>query len=228
MIAKYMKKIRNRSSYLAHVVQNGGAVVSYDEFIRTAFDRRFGVETESWVLLEELKTASPNKELAGFYVPTDPGLFSRMVRASGVEPGRFTFVDLGCGKGRMLILAAELGFKKAVGVEFCPELSAQAKRNVEKYEAKFRRGAGLAVEHLDATLFEFPDEPLVIFFYNSFRGEALREVLGNLERSLRERPREVYFLWNGPGFFPELKELIEGCGALRVAVREEEFVILRG
>src|SRR5689334_23652607 len=58
------------------------------------------------------------------YQTTDPVIFTE---AMGVLNARtdltlFTFVDIGSGKGRVLLMAAEYPFPHIIGVELLPEL----------------------------------------------------------------------------------------------------------
>ena len=195
--------------------------------MRTEFDRRFGVETTDWVQLTDLETSSPHKTNAGFYIPSSFDLFPRLLHASRIDPALFTFIDLGCGKGRMLIQAAESGFRRVEGVEFCAKLSRHAKQNLQIYQKKRHPRSPLIVHHLDATEFEFPHEPLVLFFFNAFQGATLQTVLENLDRSLKEFPRDLFFFWNGPHFYPESIKILEGCHSLKVHTQQKEFAIYR-
>ena len=227
MISKYLKKIRNRSTYLAHFLRHRGACCGYQEFMRTAFDRRYGIETTDWVQLNDLETASPHKPDAGFYIPSSFELLPKLLRASQINPALFTFIDLGCGKGRLLIQAAEHGFRRVEGVEFCAKLSQQANQNLQIYQKKWTPRSPLIVHHLDATEFEFPPAPLVLFFFNAFQGAALQKVLENLDRSLKEFPRDLYFFWNGPHFYPESIKIMEACHSLQLHTQQTDFAIYR-
>ena len=46
-----------------------------------------------------------------------------------IEHDRFTFVDFGAGKGRVLMMACEYPFKQVIGVELSRKLHATASRN---------------------------------------------------------------------------------------------------
>lgn len=90
------------------------------------------------------------------------------------------FVDLGCGKGKaLLVFAKHFGAMQALpalGIEYDPKLTELAKQNVEKCMfAKDRIGVitDSAVNVLNHT----QSEILIIYLYNSFQGETLRSVL---------------------------------------------------
>ena len=69
------------------------------------------------------------------YQPTEPELFREMMGALPIELERFTFVDIGSGKGRTLLMASEFPFKRIVGVELMEELHRAAEENLRAYGA---------------------------------------------------------------------------------------------
>jgi SAM-dependent methyltransferase len=91
-----------------------------------------------------------------------------------IDPSQYTFIDLGSGKGRALILAFKNGFRRVVGVEFSAELCAVARRNLAA------TGVNAEVVYQSASDYLFPDEPTVIFLYNPFRPAVLVPVLKRL------------------------------------------------
>jgi len=44
------------------------------------------------------------------------------MQAMPIDLSKFTFIDLGAGKGRALLMASDYLFQKIIGVEFMPEL----------------------------------------------------------------------------------------------------------
>src|SRR3954452_4570322 len=100
-----------------------------------AFDARLGVDTAGIVRLHELSFDSENKDLGSRYEATSPDYFDLVMSQLDLGDGDLTFVDLGAGKGRALLMAAQLPFRRLVGVEFSPELTAVADRNVAAWRA---------------------------------------------------------------------------------------------
>lgn len=131
------------------------------------------------------------------YQPTDPFIFREMMERLPADPGSLTFVDLGSGKGRALLLAAEYPFRRIVGVELLPELHAIAEENVKRYSAaqpcnSFELHCG------DARDYEFPPEPLFIYLFDAFPDAILRQVIDKVESSLLRMPREIYLGYQNP------------------------------
>jgi SAM-dependent methyltransferase len=131
------------------------------------------------------------------------------MEALPIERSQFTFVDLGCGKGKALLLAGDLGFRRVVGLEFSPELAAAARENVAR-----RRGLGPATVEVvtgDAGAYELPPEPLVIYMYNPFDEVIVARVVANVERSLAARPRPLFVVY----LYAKHPGPLDATGALR-------------
>jgi hypothetical protein len=161
-----------------------------------AFDREHGVDTAGIVPLSRLAFASPNKGHGVRYEATDPSVFRDLVSQLSIPLDEFTFVDYGAGKGRVLLLAAGMPFKRIVGVEFSPELAEVARRNLETFRGPMTCSS-IEVVCCDAAELEPPEGPLVLFFFNPFAEPVLRVVLDRVVRSLAADPRPAFALVTG-------------------------------
>ena len=136
------------------------------------------------------------------YQPTEPVLFREMLdaleRQTGLNFGDFTFLDLGSGKGRTLLMASDYPFRRIMGVELLPALHEIARQNLAQYKSESQKCFELEALCGDAIGFPFPDEPLLVYLFNPFPELVLRRVLANLERSLLDRPRAMYVLYHNP------------------------------
>jgi SAM-dependent methyltransferase len=123
----------------------------------------------------------------------------------------YTFIDIGSGKGRMLFVAAELPFRKVLGVEFATDLHEQALVNIKQYNHRKQRCSHLESANADAAQFEFPSGNLVIYLFNPFGPDVMERMLSNLDRSLEKDPRHVVIvlLW------PESAHLVAGMEKMR-------------
>jgi SAM-dependent methyltransferase len=134
------------------------------------------------------------------YSPTPGRQFSRILRSLPLrDVSPFTFIDLGCGKGRTLLIAAEHGYRHVVGVELDPDLTQVARRNIGAYTAAKPQWTGtIEVIEADAARYEFPDTPTVLFLFNPFGADTLREVISRIEQSLTENPRPLLVVYYNP------------------------------
>ena len=108
------------------------------------------------------------------------------------------FVDLGCGKGRALLLASRHPFLQILGLELDPTLARIARQNLRTFTAPWQQCHHLTALHADATAVTLPLTPILLFLYNPFLAPVLRRVLDRLERSLRQHPRELWLLYINP------------------------------
>jgi SAM-dependent methyltransferase len=169
-----------------------------DAFAEKLFDRRYGVETAGAIQIADLETPGATRAFARSYVGSDPRLFAEMLGRLKIRFEEFTFIDLGCGKGRTLLLASEHPFKRIVGVEFSPELHRVAQHNIERFRPRAKKCPRIEAVCADATAYEFPPGKLLVYMFNPFGEPVMRPVIGNLERCLRQAWRETYIVYLRP------------------------------
>jgi predicted RNA methylase len=133
------------------------------------------------------------------YQPTVEEEFATIMRHfASLDLSTFTFIDLGSGKGRALLLAAQYPFDRIVGVEVQPELHEIALRNIDTVAGRELRCSRIESVCADAREYEFPPENILIYLFNPFPDYVLREVLRRLVISARQMPRAVYVVYNAP------------------------------
>jgi hypothetical protein len=111
------------------------------------------------------------------YDPAPWWTLNRSLQLAALRVEGFTFVDFGCGKGRVLLSALAMPFVRIVGVELSPTLSKIAEKNVSCARVIPRRCSSVQVICADASEFLMPDGPNVLFFYNPFPLEVMEIVL---------------------------------------------------
>ena len=65
------------------------------------------------------------------YVPTPPDVVAAMLKLAGVKSGDFV-IDLGCGDGRIVVMAAQKFGARAKGVDFNPTRIEEAQQNARQ------------------------------------------------------------------------------------------------
>lgn len=144
------------------------------------------------------------------YQPTEPSAFRRMIAALNLEYRDFTFVDLGAGKGRTLLMASEFPFHRIIGVELLPELHEIALKNIAAFSSAERESPQVESVCCDARDYVFPPEPLLVYLFNPLPAAALQAVVENLRGSLQEKPRPVRVLYHNP----QSEEVLRDSGFL--------------
>lgn len=162
------------------------------------FDAEHGTETAGIVPLWKLQIEGPHREHGVRYQAVEPARVRRCIASLPIEFARFTYVDLGSGKGRSLLVASEFPFQRVIGVEFAIELHQIAEQNLKRFKSSARRCESVQSVCADAAEFDLPDSDLVLFLYNPFGAEVLARVLERLERSLEAHDRTVYVIYHNP------------------------------
>jgi SAM-dependent methyltransferase len=139
------------------------------------FDRQYGTDTGGYLGPEELVKGRANDAHNYGYSAIAPSVFRETCKkwqdALPAVSGRieaYTFVDVGTGKGRPLLLASELPFRKVIGVELSDDLARIAQQNVTRWNRIKKPKAKIRVVQGDAMKFQWPTTPLLVYLYNPF------------------------------------------------------------
>jgi 16S rRNA A1518/A1519 N6-dimethyltransferase RsmA/KsgA/DIM1 with predicted DNA glycosylase/AP lyase activity len=125
----------------------------------------------------------------------EPAFFNFLVERLALQHrADHLFIDVGSGKGRVMMLAALAGFRRVIGLEFAAGLAQIARRNIVIFSRQFRH-ADFTVVDGDATRFNFPAVPTVLFLNNPFDGELIGKLLDSIERAHAGSTAEVALLY---------------------------------
>lgn len=164
------------------------------------FDQVHGVDTSGLVPAKHLVTGHPNDEHVTAYYGVAPSILRSLIAhwRETIPPhpiSSYTFIDVGCGKGRGLLIASELPFRCVVGVELNPAMAAVARQNVAQWQAAHAADptapliAPIEVLEQDALQFDLPDSPVLLFLFHPFEAPVLRQLLRRLETQLGARSK---------------------------------------
>ena len=187
-------------------------------------DLRLGGRTRGVVRNESVLRAISTGGDSNWYEPVQTSKFRRILAAVELEPSASAFLDLGAGRGRAVLLAAQAGFADVVGVELDPDLAAAAERNAARWSARRAgrmRGRSLTVLHQDAVDAVIPDGPVLVFLYNSFGPASLRRVLERMVASHRSAPRPIWLCYLNP----QHASVVDENPALVVRLRQPDWVL---
>lgn len=156
-----------------------------DGFTRHPFDQQYDVRTSGLIAGRHLACGHKNDRYNTAYYGVAPSVFKSLLarwrRAPQMAPlDQYTFLDLGAGMGRGVLLASEYAFRSVVGVEIHPTLSAIAKKNLTLWRAAERAVAPMSIRCEDVLDFVFPAGPCVVFLFNPFGAPVMRRLLKKL------------------------------------------------
>ena len=179
------------------------------------FDLAYGVDTSGFRHGELLGSsgAKGTPRLHGSdvwntaYYGVAPSIFDHALALTAIRDwSGFTFVDIGCGKGRALMLASRLPFRNILGVELDAGLAAIAKQNLRIFHAPWQQCHAIDARHLDALQLDIPETPLVVYLYHPFLAPSLKRLVRRLEQSVRAHPRELWLIYINPEAATALKQ----------------------
>lgn len=159
------------------------------------WDRRHGVDTAGSIQLGALKVVGPHRAKGNEAVCTSPKTFDFIMASLTRDLDDHIFIDIGSGKSRTLLLASRYPFAEIIGVEFARELVDIARSNIERFKDPSQKCRALSVVEADAAAYDFPEAPLVVYFYNPFSKDVFDIVLKNLVLSLERCPRDCFVVY---------------------------------
>jgi SAM-dependent methyltransferase len=157
-------------------------------------DREFGIHTRTSVIFPKDDGSEQHP-----YQPVTKAHFNLAMSLLPVEPNELTFIDLGCGKGTALFLAAKRGFVRVIGVEIVQELLDQALANCRHLlDRNHLLSDRIDVILGDAANYDFPRGPKMLFLFNPFGEETLHQVLAHFVVSVQMDTAPSYLLYRNP------------------------------
>ncbi len=165
------------------------------------FDLLFGSDTGGLIPAKELRTGAPVDRFVTAYYAVAPSILRSLldlwqnITCPPLSLSHYTFLDLGCGKGRALILAAENPFLAVVGIELNPALATIARANLAAASRRSDPLAPIRLEVGDALESPLPPTPTVLFLFHPFEAPAMRRLLRMIEAQFSTRPGQLDVLY---------------------------------
>ena len=132
--------------------------------------------------------------------PTTYRVLFRLFRAIDFQPSD-TLVDYGCGRGRVMCIAARMNVARVTGVEINPDSAAWAKRNLQNLTG--RKVQDWSVYAGSAADFDC-DGGTVFYFYNPFGGALFSNVIAKVRASIAKSGKPSRIVYINPSCRAEL------------------------
>ncbi len=162
------------------------------------YDRRNGIDTGGYIEPDEFGI-----EGGQAYVPTPPSVAKFLIERISPSATGFTFVDIGSGKGRVLLIAAKFPFSKVVGFEYSEKLNEIAAKNIQQFTMQNPDSAPIELVTGDATKIPLPNGPIVLFLFNPFQLEMTRDFAASVKASYQNQPRKIICIYYNP-IYPDI------------------------
>ena len=171
-----------------------------DGFMRHPFDIEHQVQTSGLISGRHLATGHSHDKHNTAYYGIAPSVFQALIAHWRTLPllgalRDYTFIDMGAGMGRAMLLASSLPFREVVGVELNPVLVATAQKNIDKWDTPGGTRSPMRIVCQDVTEFVFPENPCVAYMFNPFRAPVLKSLMRHMEKSFVRRPGQLDVLY---------------------------------
>lgn len=188
-----MTDIAGRKKALARLTIGEG-------YTKHTFDAANGVRTSGIIPGRFLKTGHKHDRHSTAYFGVAPSVFrGLLLRWKRSKPRaaieEYTFIDVGAGMGRAMLLASEHPFRRVEGIELNPTLAGIARRNAVKWRTAGRARAPMRITCGDAVEHRFPKSPCVVFLFNPFGASVMRRLLIRLAETFSDRPGNLDLLY---------------------------------
>jgi SAM-dependent methyltransferase len=160
---------------------------------RVVIERRYGIETAKEADLADLGLDDQDRVR---YEPSGWLDLRRILRPHEVTEDD-VFIDLGSGKGRVLLAAARYPFGRIIGVELSPRLTEIAAANLHAARDRLLC-SDVELVTSDVLDYELPTDVTVVYLYNPFRGPVFQAVVDKLIDSVDRYPRPVRVIYRTP------------------------------
>lgn len=159
-------------------------------------ERKYGIRTTGADDLGHLEKEGIDITHSTIYMPADYSLLEMLFSRISHENHKH-LLDIGCGKGRTLCVAAHFGFIKMTGVDFSGKLCIKAIENMRQTMKK-QPGARCVIHNKDAASFSIPDDTDCIFLFNPFDETIMQNIVENITASLSHASRKLTVIYLNP------------------------------
>lgn len=162
----------------------------------TKGEKKYGIQSSGFNKLHHLEKRGIDTEHATLYMPASYDVLETVFAQVPLHQCNH-FIDIGCGMGRALCVAATMGARKLSGIDFSKEFCEAARKNLLSISAHIK-GFEYHIFHNDAFYFEIPTDADILFLFNPFDEVIMSGVIENIETSLALHPRKLSIIYVNP------------------------------
>lgn len=165
---------------------------------RHPIDLQYGTDTSG--LVDPLSLAGDARLASQLspYMGSQPTIIRRALDTLGDISG-YTFVDIGCGKGRPLIVASEYPFALALGYDISADLVRTANVNAAAMARRFPQRPPIRAVNANVSELPVPSGNVVVFLFNPFGPGLMASLLGKLETGLASGAiQHLFIVYDNP------------------------------
>ena len=199
-----------------------------EALLNSVFDREHAIETAVEIPLGAVGV--PQADVArgnAVYRPLTETVFRAALASVHFDPAKFTFVDIGSGKGKVMFMAADHAFRRIVGIEYAAGLHEVALRNIASYRSKTQICKAIEAVHADVLEYTLPEGPLLLFIFNALAKQTMRGFLEKVDReAARDPKRPIALIYTNVRTVAEIGNVFSALPNLRIIRRERKYVVI--
>ncbi len=160
---------------------------------------KYQIATTGNLKLEGLSITGSNRLSATEYMPVNYSLLEDILHHVPKEARDGVFLDIGCGKGRAMCVAAANGFHKVVGIDIAKELINDAEINLQSIHNQYKNTES-SLQWIDVVEYEIPKDISCVFLFNPFEQNIVETLIRKLLNRGSKTSTPLYVLYASPQY----------------------------
>ena len=198
----------------------------WEELNNKFFDWRYGMDTHQECFLYTQGVSDDQaRQGNNVYRPFWRQEFSKAMMSLGIEFSDYLFIDVGSGKGKMLLLASQFPFGEIIGIEYAPGLHAVALQNINQLKGKTGIRTNIRSINADALTWDLPDRPAVYFLYNPFDLATTRSFFLRLDRHAETNRNPTIMIYGNLRGVTEREEAFSSPRSLNLTLKTPRYLV---
>jgi SAM-dependent methyltransferase len=191
-------KLLQHINYFLYIASNWGIRIGFFTLKQELKgEKKYGINTTSANDLSEFQIKGNQLSHATEYMPVNYFTIEHVFNHLPQSARQGTILDIGCGKGRALCVAAAYGFTKLKGIDFAKQLAEQAEQNLALTKKRFP-SLQYELSWSDTSTLEIDKDVSTVFLFNPFDEVLTRTIISKINNSLQQQPREFYVVYCSP------------------------------
>ena len=191
-------KLLQHINYFLYIASNWGLRIGFFTLKQELRgEKKYGINTTSANDLSEFQIKGNQLVHATEYMPVNYFTIENVLGHLPENAKHGMFLDIGCGKGRALCVAAAYGFKKLYGIDFAKQLIDESEKNLALIKTCYP-SIQYELSWSDISTLEINKDVSTIFLFNPFDEVLMKNIIRKINSSLQQYPRELYVLYCSP------------------------------
>ncbi len=162
------------------------------------FDRKHGTNTQTHIEVEDLGIVDEPRRQAVHYEASALPKLHRAFKNLNIDEEEYTFIDVGSGKGLVVIETAKRNFREVVGLEISALAHRISEQNVSTASSRAKLKSPIKLLNINALDYDYPAVKQVVYLYNPFGELFISKLFGVLRHRLLEGSTDIVVAYVNP------------------------------